>query len=158
VFLLTATSRCQTNSANEQANPQSLALSKEEAAKLDAIKQISEENPTSIPRLIRLLKDPSSIVRAAAADKLGQIDYENTSMQGNDKEQDLREVEPLIHALQDSRALVRAAAAESLGQIMDARAVRPLMALLKDAKPKVLIAATLALKQMAGEGFEHPNV
>ena len=123
-----------------------------EARKLAQIKKSSDE--TAIPQLIPLLGDPSSLVRAAAADKLGKLDYRATAMNGSDHEQNLSEVPALIEALQDTHALVRAAAAEALGEIGDESAAAPLVALLKDSKPKVLVAAAGALSTMVkGQGY-----
>jgi HEAT repeat protein len=123
----------------------------DEAPKLAQIKKWSDE--TAIPQLIPLLGDPSSLVRAAAADKLGKLDYRATAMNGADHEQNLSEVPALIEALKDAHALVRAAAAEALGEIGDESAAAPLVALLKDSKPKVLVAAAGALSTMVkGQG------
>jgi HEAT repeat protein len=60
--------------------------------------------------LIAALKDKDSLVRAQAADALGQI-------------KDVRAIEPLIAALKDKDSLVRERAADALGQIKGARAV-----------------------------------
>jgi HEAT repeat protein len=117
----------------------------------------------SVHELITFLGDPSSLVRAAAADKLGKIDYRSTQMNGAEHEQDLSEVEPLVNALKDSHALVRAASAESLGEIGDVRAVDPLIALLRDAKPQVVVVAANALSEMvtsqdyAGDALSRAN-
>jgi HEAT repeat protein len=131
----------------------SAATSKsDEARKLAQIKKWSDE--TAIPQLIPLLGDPSSLVRAAAADKLGKLDYRATAMNGSDHEQNLSEVPALIEALKDTHALVRAAAAEALGEIGDESAAAPLVALLKDAKPRVVVAAAGALSTMVkGQGY-----
>jgi len=117
-----------------------------EARKLAEIKNYADES--AVPILIPFLQDPSSLVRAAAADKLGQLDYRSTAMNGADREQNLSEVPALIEALKDSHSLVRAASAEALGAIGDESAVNPLIALLKDPKPKVVIAAAGAIKAM----------
>ena len=123
-----------------------------EARKLAQIKKWNDE--TAIPKLIPLLGDPSSLVRAAAADKLGKLDYRATAMNGADHEQNFSEVPALIEALSDTHALVRAAAAEALGEIGDQSAAGPLVALLKDSKPKVVIAAANALSTMVkGQGY-----
>jgi len=123
-----------------------------EARKLAQIKKWNNE--TAIPQLIPLLGDGSSLVRAAAADKLGQLDYRATAMNDVDHEQDFSEVPALIAALQDPHALVRAASAQALGEIGDNTAVRPLVALLKDEKAKVVVAAAGALSAMVnGGGF-----
>src|SRR6266404_4766013 len=123
-----------------------------EARELAQIKKWNDE--TDIPKLIPLLRDPSSLVRAAAADKLGKLDYRSTAMNGADHEQNLSEVPALIQALKDSHALVRAAAAEALGAIGDESAARPLIGLLKDPKPKVVVAAANALSAMVtGQGY-----
>jgi len=123
-----------------------------EARKLAQIKKWNDE--TAIPKLIPLLGDPSSLVRAAAADKLGKLDYRATAMNGADHEQNLSEVPALIEALNDTHALVRAAAAEAIGEIGDRSAAGPLVALLKDSKPKVVIAAANALSTMVkGQGY-----
>ena len=123
-----------------------------EARELAQIKEWNEE--AHIPELIPLLRDPSSLVRAAAADKLGKLDYRSTAMNGADHEQNLSEVPELIQALKDSHALVRAAAAEALGAIGDESAATPLIGLLKDPKPKVVVAAANALSAMVtGQGF-----
>lgn len=121
-----------------------------EARKLAQIKKWNDE--TEIPQLIPLLGDPSALVRAAAADKLGKLDYRFTAMNGSDREQNLSEVPALIEALKDTHALVRAAAAEALGQIGDESAAAPLVALLKDPKPKVQVAAAVALSTMVSGG------
>ena len=124
----------------------------DEARKLAQIKKWSDE--TAIPQLIPLLGDPSSLVRAAAADKLGKLDYRATAMNGSDHEQNLSEVPALIEALKDAHALVRATAAEALGEIGEESAAAPLVALLKDSKPKVVVAAAGALSTMVkGEGY-----
>ena len=123
-----------------------------EERKLAQIKQWNDE--TAIPKLIPLLQDASSLVRAAAADKLGKLDYRDTAMNGADHEQNLSEVPALIEALKDSHALVRAAAAEALGAIGDESAAAPLIALLKDPKPKVVVTTTEALSTMVrGAGY-----
>jgi len=123
-----------------------------EALELAQIKKWNDE--TDIPKLIALFRDPSSLVRAAAADKLGKLDYRSTAMNGADHEQNLSEVLVLIQALKDSHALVRAAAAEALGAIGDESAARPLIGLLKDPKPKVVVAAANALSAMVtGQGY-----
>jgi HEAT repeat protein len=109
-------------------------------------------NETAIPKLIPLLRDPSSLVRAAAADKLGKLDYRSTGMNGEEHQQDLSEVPALIEILKDSHALVRAAAAEALGAIGDEAAPAPLIALLKDPKPKVVVAAAGALSALVSTG------
>ncbi len=123
-----------------------------EARELAQIKKWDDE--TAIPKLIPLLQDPSSLVRAAAADKLGKLDYRTTAMNGADHEQNLSEVPALIEVLNDSHALVRAAAAEALGAIGDESAAAPLIALLKDPKPKVVVTTTEALSTMVrGAGY-----
>jgi HEAT repeat protein len=123
-----------------------------EERKLAQVKQWNDE--TAIPKLIPLLQDASSLVRAAAADKLGKLDYRDTAMNGADHEQNLSEVPALIEALKDSHALVRAAAAEALGAIGDESAATPLIALLKDPKPKVVVTTTEALSTMVrGAGY-----
>lgn len=123
-----------------------------EARKLAQIKKWNGE--AAIPQLIPLLGDASSLVRAAAADKLGQLDYRATAMNGADHEQNLSEVPGLIAALRDPHALVRAASAEALGEIGDNSAVTPLVTLLKDEKAKVVVAAAGALCSMVkGGGF-----
>lgn len=140
LLLLTASAnlRAQTNPAEER--------------KLAQIKKWNDE--TAIPKLIPLLQDASSLVRAAAADKLGKLDYRATAMNGSDHEQNLSEVPALIEALKDSHALVRAAVAEALGVIGDEAAAAPLIELLKDAKPKVVVAAANALSAMVtGQGY-----
>ena len=123
-----------------------------EARESAQIKKWDDE--MAIPKLIPLLQDPSSLVRAAAADKLGKLDYRATAMNGADHEQHLSEVPALIKVLKDSHALVRAAAAEALGAIGDGSAAAPLIGLLKDAKPKVVVAAAEALSTMGmGAGY-----
>jgi HEAT repeat protein len=122
------------------------AQGSDESRKLARIKAWNEE--TAIPKLIPLLADPSSFVRAAAADKLGKLDFRSDSMNGASREQDLSEVPALIEALKDAHALVRAAAAESLGVIGDASATASLIDLLNDAKPKVVVAAANALSAL----------
>lgn len=123
-----------------------------EARELAQIKKWDDE--TAIPKLIPLLQDPSSLVRAAAADKLGKLDDRATAMNGADHEQNLNEVPALIEVLKDSHALVRAAAAEALGAIGDESAAAPLIGLLKDPKPKVVVAAAEALSTMVmGAGY-----
>jgi HEAT repeat protein len=123
-----------------------------EARELAQIKKW--DNETAIPKLIPLLQDPSSLVRAAAADKLGKLDYRATAMNGADHEQNLSEVPALIELLKDSHALVRAAAAGALGAIGDESAVATLVGLLKDPKPKVVVAAAEALSTMVrGAGY-----
>jgi HEAT repeat protein len=123
-----------------------------EARDLAQIKNWDDE--TAIPKLIPLLQDPSSLVRAAAADKLGKLDYRATAMNGADHEQNLSEVPALIEVLNDSHALVRAAAAEALGAIGDESAAAPLIGLLKDPKPKVVVTTTEALSTMVrGAGY-----
>lgn len=123
-----------------------------EARELAQIKQWNDE--TAIPKLIPLLQDASSLVRAAAADKLGKLDYRDTAMNGAAHEQNLSEVPALIEALKDSHALVRAAAAEALGAIGDESAAAPLIALLKDPKPKVVVTTTETLSTMVrGAGY-----
>jgi HEAT repeat protein len=125
---------------------------KAEARRLAFIKEWNDES--AIPKLVTLLRDPSSLVRAAAADKLGQLDDRATAMNGQDHQQNLSEVPALVRALKDTHALVRAAAAEALGQIGDKRAASYLTGLLKDPKPKVLVAAADALGMMAtGQGY-----
>lgn len=128
------------------------AKSDPESRKLALIKELDDE---AIPKLIPLLRDPSSLVRAAAADKLGKLDCRATAMNGEDHhQQNLSEVPALIHALEDSHALVRAAAAEALGEIGDEGAASPLVGLLKDPRPKVVVAAADALSMMvAGQGY-----
>jgi HEAT repeat protein len=128
------------------------------AAKTTETRELTQINlwndQVDIPQLIVLLSDPSSLVRAAAADKLGKLDYRNTAMNGADHEQDLSEVPQLIATLQDSHALVRTAAAEALGAIGHTSAVPGLIGLLKDPKPKVVVAAADALGSMvAGHGY-----
>ena len=123
-----------------------------EERQLAQIKEWNDE--TTIPKLIPLLQDPSSLVRAAAADKLGKLDYRATAMNGADHEQNLSEVPALIEVLKDSHALVRAAAAEALGAIGDESAAAPLIGLLRDAKPKVVVAVAEALNTMVtGAGY-----
>ncbi len=122
------------------------AQGSDESRKLARIKGWNEQ--TAIPKLIPLLADPSSLVRAAAADKLGKLDFRSDSMNGASRDQDLSEVPALIDALKDAHALVRAAAAESLGVIGDESATAPLMDLLKDPKPKVVVAAANALSAL----------
>ena len=123
-----------------------------EQRKLAQIKQWNDE--TAIPKLIPLLQEASSLVRAAAADKLGKLDYRDTAMNGANHEQNLSEVPALIEALKDSHALVRAAAAEALGAIGDESAAAPLIALLKDPKSKVVVTTTEALSTMVrGAGY-----
>jgi HEAT repeat protein len=125
---------------------------KAEARGLALIKEWNDES--AIPKLVTLLRDPSSLVRAAAADKLGQLDDRATAMNGQDHQQNLSEVPALVRALKDTHALVRAAAAEALGQIGDKRAASYLTGLLKDPKPKVIVAAADALGMMAtGQGY-----
>jgi HEAT repeat protein len=122
-----------------------------QAASLTTIESIrTMMEASSIPQLIRYLKNSDSLVRAAAADQLGKIDYRAHNNRAEDKAQDLRQVEPLIRALRDTHVLVRAAAEESLGAIGDARAVSPLTALLRDAKPRVVLAALKALADLTG--------
>jgi HEAT repeat protein len=115
------------------------------------------DDEAAIPKLIPLLNDPSSLVRAAAADKLGKLDDRSTSMNGANHQQNLNEMPPLIELLKDSHALVRAAAAEALGAIGDESAAAPLIALLKDPKPKVVVAAADALGALAStdQGYSH---
>ncbi len=123
-----------------------------EERELAQIKEWDDE--TAIPKQIPLLQDPSSLVRAAAADKLGKLDYRATAMNGADHEQNLSEVPALIEVLKDSHALVRAAAAEALGAIGDESAATPLIGLLKDPKPKVVVAVAEALSTMVtGAGY-----
>jgi HEAT repeat protein len=122
------------------------ARGSDESRKLARIKAWNEE--TAIPKLIPLLADPSSLVRAAAADKLGKLDFRSDSMNGASRDQNLSEVPALIDALKDAHALVRAAAAESLGVIGDDSATAPLMELLRDPKPKVVVAAANALSAL----------
>jgi HEAT repeat protein len=122
------------------------AQGSDESRKLARIKAWNEE--TAIPKLIPLLTDPSSLVRAAAADKLGKLDFRSDSMNGASRHQNLSEVPALIDALKDPHALVRAAAAESLGVIGDESATAPLIDLLKDPKPKVVAAAANALSAL----------
>jgi HEAT repeat protein len=117
----------------------------------DTIDQIRTMNESDIPRLIRYLKHSNSLVRAAAADQLGKIDYrEHNRKGGDDKRQDLSEVEPLINALGDTHSLVRAAAVESLAAIGDPRSVDPLIDLFRDPKPKVVLATEKALADLTG--------
>jgi HEAT repeat protein len=122
------------------------AQGSDESRKLARIKAWNDQR--AIPKLIRLLADPSSLIRAAAADKLGKIDFRSDSMNGASREQNLSEVPALIDALKDPHALVRAAAAESLGVIGDDSSAAPLTALLSDSKPKVVVAAANALSAL----------
>jgi HEAT repeat protein len=117
-----------------------------ESRNLDMIKAFDDS--AAIPKLIPLLGDASSLVRAAAADKVGQLDSRDASMNSGDHEQNLSEVPALIAVLKDSHALVRAAAAEALGAIGDKAAAAPMTALLKDPKPKVVVAAANALSSL----------
>ncbi len=117
----------------------------------ELIATIRRMNETDIPRLIRQLKNPDSLVRAAAADQLGKIDCREHDTRGrDDKKQDLSEVAPLIRTLRDPHALVRAAGAEALGAIGAPAAVGPIKELLRDAKPKVVLTALKALADMTG--------
>lgn len=132
--------------AQKYAERHAVTQASDESRKLAKIKAWNEQ--AAIPKLIPLLGDASSLVRAAAADKLGKLDFRSDSMNGASRDQDLSEVPALIEALKDSHALVRAAAAESLGVIGDESAGVPLMDLLKDPKPRVVVAAANALSAL----------
>ena len=143
--------RTQNAAANPEPAPKSGAKNSAPAKNAEArqLAQIKKwDDQEAIPQLIILLGNPSSLVRAAAADKLGKLDYRSRAMNGSDHEQNFSEVPALIQALGDSHALVRAAAAEALGDIGDNSAAGPLVALLKDPKPKVVVSAANALNTM----------
>jgi HEAT repeat protein len=132
--------------ASKPAEQRAAIQGSSESHKLALIKKWNDQS--AIPKLIPLLSDPSSLVRAAAADKLGKLDFRDDSMNGASRDQDLSEVPALVEALKDAHALVRAAAAESLGAIGDDSATALLMDLLKDPKPKVVVAAANALSAL----------
>jgi HEAT repeat protein len=133
-------------STGKRRQPPAAAQGSDESRKLAKIKTWDDQ--AAIPKLIPLLGDSSSLVRAAAADKLGKLDFRSDSMNGASREQNLSEVPALIDALKDPHALVRAAAAESLGVIGDDTSAAPLTALLSDSKPKVVVAAANALSAL----------
>jgi HEAT repeat protein len=97
-----------------------------------AIRALEKAGPSAVEPLIAALQYMISIVRAGAAEALGEI--KNT-----------RAVEPLIAALQDENSDVRSWAAKALGEIEDTRAVEPIIAALKDKNAHVRSWAAEAL-------------
>ena len=88
-----------------------------------------------VDRWIQDLQDPSSSVREAAAENLGDL--------GN-----TRAVGPLIKALSDTDSEVRGWAVYALGDLNDTRAVDPLILALNDTAPNVRGYAALSLGQL----------
>ncbi|NIM18313.1 MAG: hypothetical protein GTO45_40555 [Candidatus Aminicenantes bacterium] len=106
---------------------------------IEAFKRIGK---SSVPSLLKALKDTSSTVRCRVAKALGEVG-------------DARSVELLLNSLDDKEPKVREHAALALGKIGDDRAIGPLLQGIKDKNSGYRFTATKALLMIGPSAFPH---
>lgn len=97
------------------------------------IKLIDAEVYEAVPKIVKLVKSPNSLVRADAARALGYLGSEEIEMVGP----------ALINLLEDEEELVRSEAVEALGDIDYTPAVKPIEYMLRN-DPSALVRASAA--------------
>ncbi len=106
---------------------------------------LTEFNVPVAGSLIVALQDKEEIVRASAANALGQLKSDTA-------------IQPLIAALQDKEASVRGCAADALGQLKNDTAIQPLIAAFQDKESYVRWSAAKALGQLKSDTAIQPLI